>query len=173
MPNIEIKSICKSLDEAHRIADSLGALAQDSLHQVDTYYATQKGRLKLREINEVEAVLIPYYKDYSLGPMKSTYALLPVNDLKTTKEVLEHTLGVVTVVDKMREVYLLGNIRIHLDRVKNLGEFLEFEAVYEDDEGQKEQEVQKVHKLMKAFKIQEEDLLDKSYIDYLLEKKEA
>jgi adenylate cyclase class IV len=172
MPNIEIKAICGDLELARGVAQKLGASNEMRLHQIDTYYTTKNGRLKLREINGIEGQLIPYYKDYSLGPMKSTYSLLPVSDITQTKEVLAHTLGVVAIVDKTRDVLLLDNIRIHLDQVKDLGEFIEFEAVYAC-ESERENEIKKVNELIETFKIKKSELLDKSYIDYLIEKTKA
>ena len=43
--------------------------------------------------------------------------------------------GVETVVDKVRDIYLIGNVRVHVDSVHGLGEFIEFEAVYRDARG--------------------------------------
>lgn len=169
MPNIEIKAKCKNLNEAREIAQKLKTDYIGNLHQVDTYFKTKDGRLKLREINDKEAQLIPYYKEYSTGPMKSRYSLLPVNDVDNLKYILDKTLGTITVVDKKREVFLIDNVRVHLDEVKGLGTFIEFEAVYEETSpSDKEREVARVSGLMDIFKIQEKDLLDKSYIDYLL-----
>ena len=169
MPNIEIKAKCHNIDRARATAQELKTDYIGNLHQIDTYFETKKGRLKLREINDKEAQLIPYYKEYSTGPMKSSYSVLPVDDAVNLKHILDKTLGTVTVVDKEREVFLIDNVRVHLDRVKDLGTFIEFEAVYlESTLEDKEREVERVSKLMEAFQIKEEDLLDKSYIDYLL-----
>ena len=169
MPNIEIKAKCGDFNYARQTAKRLQTDYIGNLHQIDTYFETKEGRLKLREINDIEAQLIPYYKEYSTGPMKSSYSVLPVNDPDNLKHILDKTLGTITVVDKKREVFLINNVRVHLDEVKNLGTFIEFEAVYEENSpSDKEREVAKVSKLMDTFKIQEEDLLDKSYIDYLL-----
>ena len=167
MPNIEIKAKCLNLDTAREIVKELKTDYIGELHQVDTYFSTIKGRLKLREINGEIAQLIPYYKEYSKGPMKSNYSVLDVKDVSQTKSILNEILGTITVVDKQRKVFLINNIRVHLDDVKALGSFIELEAVYED-ENKKDQEVQKVAELLKIFRIKDEDLLDKSYIDYLL-----
>lgn len=168
MPNIEIKAKYYNLETAKVIAESLKADYQGVLHQVDTYYHTKAGRLKLREINNTESVLIPYFKDYSYGPMKSCYELLAVNNTENLKEILDKILGVETIVDKQREVFLVDNIRVHLDRVKDLGTFIEFEAVYSDDSlYAKKRESEKLEFLMQKFKIKKEHLLNQSYIDYL------
>lgn len=172
MPNIEIKAKCKNLINAREIAEKLKTEYVGTLHQIDTYFTTKEGRLKIREINGKEAQLIPYFKEYSTGPMKSSYSVLPVSDPQNVKNIFNKILGTVTVVDKKREVFLIDNVRVHLDEVKNLGTFIEFEAVYEDKEpDDKDREVKKVSSLMETFKILKEDLLDKSYIDYLLMKK--
>lgn len=169
MPNIEIKAKA-DLNKVKEIAKKVQTQYLGKLHQVDTYYQTKKGRFKLREINGKSAELIPYYKEYNANPMKSNYAVLHVNDVDNLKDVLETTLGKVAVVDKKREVFLVDNIRIHLDEVLYLGTFVEFEAVYEENSLEdKQREVQKVENLMSTFEIKKEDLLDKSYIDYLLD----
>lgn len=170
MPNIEIKAKCHNLEFALQKAKQLSTEYVGLLHQLDTYYKTQTGRLKLREINGLEAQLIPYHKDYSTGPMKSNYDVLPSTNPQNLKSILKTILGEVAIVDKNREVYLIDNVRVHLDKVKGLGEFIEFEAVYEEKTIEdKEREVSKVNELMKVFEIQEEDLLDRSYIDYFLD----
>jgi len=169
MPNIEIKAKYHDLDQAKSIAKKLMTDQLGELHQIDTYYKTENGRLKLREINGKVAQLIPYYKEYTQGPMKSCYSLLPVDNPVELKAILEKILGMLTIVDKKREVYLIGNIRVHLDRVKGLGNFIEFEAVYEENSPDaKSIEMEKVEELMRTFSISEDSLLDKSYIDYLL-----
>lgn len=174
MPNVEIKATCHDHSFARLTVDKLKTEYIGELHQIDTYFSTKTGRLKMREINGEEAQLIPYYKDYSTGPMKSSYAVLPVDNAENLKHILDKTLGTVTVIDKKREVFLIENVRVHLDQVDNLGSFIEFEAVYDDDtEEGKAREVKRVSELMDTFQIKEEDLLDRSYIDYLLEKEKA
>jgi adenylate cyclase class IV len=172
MPNIEIKARTRSLTQAREIAERVQTHYLGKLHQIDTYFETKKGRLKLREIDQQSFQLIPYEKDYSSGPMQSDYAVIELNDADLVKNLLDRTLGTIAIVDKRREVFLADNIRIHLDQVQDLGDFVEFEAVYDDRiQGQKEREVEKVNALMDTFQIQAEDLLDRSYIDYLLDLK--
>lgn len=170
MPNIEIKAICLDIQTSRSIAQTLKTSYVGELHQIDTYYETKEGRLKLREIGDEEAQLIPYYKDYSTGPMKSNYSVLPVTGTDNLKMILSKILGEITVVDKLREVFLVDNIRIHLDAVKGLGTFIEFEAVYEEKTpADKEREIKKVDELIKVFKIEKAHLLNRSYIDYFLD----
>ncbi len=168
MANIEIKVRCNDLKKARATAMQIQTAYLGILHQVDTYFATKIGRLKLREINNESAQLIPYIKGYQAGPMKSDYALMSVDNPTLVKNLFDNLLGVEFVVDKKREVFLFENVRIHLDEVVNLGTFIEFEAVCANDSEQEQnQQHVKIANLMKAFEIQAADLLDLSYVDYL------
>ena len=168
MPNMEIKARCHDLKKVLGIVHGIKTDYLGSLHQVDTYYETKEGRLKLREIDGVEAQLIPYYKKYSKNPMKSSYSVLHVKDKVNLKDILEKILGQVIVVDKQREVFLVGNVRVHLDVVKGLGSFIELEAVYAEDSALNRK--REINKLMDIFQIEKAHLLDKFYIDYFLDK---
>ena len=55
--------------------------------------------------------------------------ILCASDPKSSlKEVLTKALGVLTVVDKKREIYFIGNVKFHIDTVESLGTFIEIEA---------------------------------------------
>jgi adenylate cyclase class IV len=66
----------------------------------------------------------------------------------------------------------LGNVRIHLDQVRGLGNFLEFEAVMPKDSAKiRRAETRKVEKLLKIFQVSPKDMIDISYRDMLKRKK--
>ena len=67
---------------------------------------------------------------------------------------------------KKREIFIFDNIRIHLDKVENLGEFLEFEIVYDNYEQAKKQ----MKFLINYFKLNRNNFINNSYSDLLLEK---
>ena len=165
--NIELKARCSDLASARQVALSLGALAQGVETQKDTFFRTTRGRLKLRESSLHGAMLIPYQRPDTAAPKQSDYALLPVADPDRLQGLLADMLGVVTVVSKQREVLLLGNVRIHLDRVEQLGGFIELEAVMGDGKTA-ESEQAKLAELMVAFGIDECDLQPCAYVDLLL-----
>jgi len=118
--------------------------------------------LKLREINDERAELISYVRPDASGPKSSHYYVVPVSEPHLVKRALTDALGVRAEVDKRRMIYLYQNVRIHLDDVRELGTFLEFEAVLEsgvaEDAGQ-----QLVDFLQTRFGIQPRDLLTGSY----------
>ena len=70
-------------------------------------------------------------------------------------------------VDKRREIFLVDNVRIHLDEVTGLGTFLEFEAVLgpaadgrtvDEEEGRRQ-----LAELRTRFGLRDADLLTGSY----------
>ncbi len=135
-------------------------------HQVDTYFHCTHGRLKLRQIDGHAAQLIAYERPDDKQAKASDYRLVPVANPETLKQALTAALGVKTVVEKRREVFLYQNVRIHLDDVTGLGSFLEFEAVLgtgiDDAKGHAQLEF-----LRERFGIGPDDLLEGSYSDLL------
>lgn len=172
MPNIEIKARCENLVKARAIAEKCKTQYLGNLHQIDTYFHTPQGRLKLREITSdsepPRAVLIPYSKTYEKEPAKSDYQVLEAKDPQAVKALFAKLLGTDFVVEKKREVFLIDNVRVHLDDVKNLGTFLEFEAVFETDtEENRQHESRKVEELMRTFEIMASDLVTQGYVDLM------
>jgi adenylate cyclase, class 2 len=128
--NIELKARIPSRSAAIETARRLGAADQGEEKQVDTYFSAGRERLKLRETTTGAHVLIRYSRPDHPGVRKSQYRLLPVSDPSSLKAILTKQWGIKAVVTKLRHVFLWeGRVRIHLDRVEGLGEFLEFEAV--------------------------------------------
>ena len=169
MRNIEIKARLKNISESMNVAARLaGAQPHARLRQVDTYFKAPNGRLKLREEQGEGAknVLIFYRRPDQTGPKRSDYEMVATDSPATLKRALSEAMGVRIVVVKQRMVFLYENVRIHLDEVEGLGAFLEFEAVMPDgvpDSSGQEQ----LHKLMREFSINEEDLIEHSYCNML------
>jgi predicted adenylyl cyclase CyaB len=134
--NIEFKARCNDLAAAREAALRLGARSAGVLHQVDTYFHTRQGRLKLRQILPDRAELISYDRPDNADARASDYRVLPVADPEAMLAILSETLGVRQRVEKARDLLLWENVRIHLDDVADLGRFIEFEAVIQhgDDE---------------------------------------
>ncbi|MCH9008770.1 CYTH domain-containing protein [candidate division KSB1 bacterium] len=80
------------------------------------------------------------------------------------KQMLEESLGIWRVVEKRRDLFLFDEIRIHLDRVQRLGNFLELEGVVSDPRRALEIR-EKVNKLICHFQISTADLIAGSYSD--------
>ena len=164
--NIELKARCASLDDVRSHCIRMGAKAQGTLVQIDTYFHATHGRLKLREINGETAELIAYDRPNEVGFRTSEYLVAPVLDPVTIKAALACALGLRGVVRKRRDLFLWHNVRIHLDDVENLGTFVEFEAVLsanDDDPASRD----RLHKLQSELRITPEDRVAGSYSDLL------
>lgn len=165
--NIELKARLASLDAARQIAGSVADTRLPDQHQIDTYFHCREGRLKLREIRGERAELIAYRRPNASGAKASSYFVVPVEAPERFKEALTTTLGVRSRVEKVREIYLHRNVRIHLDRVTGLGEFLEFEAVLGEQDSEADAQ-QLVRSLRQRFQITADDLLESSYGEMIM-----
>src|SRR5690349_4157388 len=127
--NVELEA--RDPDPARSFARcvSLGAEDHGELRQRDTYFAAPHGRLKLREQEPGGAELIAYERPDAAEARESRYRITPVAYPATTAEALDAALGTVVVVDKRRRLLLWEGVRIHLDRVGGLGDFVELEGV--------------------------------------------
>ena len=161
--NLEIKARCRDLDAARARAKALATEYVGVDHQVDTYFVTRRGRLKLRESSLSGGQLIPYLRPDLAATKRSDYRVVPLPDPSGTKALLAEILGVHRVVDKRREIFLVDNVRIHLDRVAGLGTFLELEAVFDGDAASEDAEQAKVDALMQQLGVAPDDLLATSY----------
>lgn len=164
MRNIELKARLADRGAAELVCHSLGAADQGTIHQVDTYFQVPEGRLKLREATPGVTELVYYNRPDIAGPKGCDYLLEPVEP--SMKDMLRQALGVLAVVDKSRQLFLWENVRIHLDRVEDLGPFIEFEAVL-DEEHDEEDGFEKLRFLIGAFQIDDDAHEEYSYLELM------
>ena len=169
MINIEIKARYADLDKGRLIARDIGAAFEGTDNQVDTYFRTPNGLLKLRETSLGEDHLIYYEREKTRDPKVSDYDIYPVRDATALKKILRAALTVLVEVRKVRDIFILDNTRIHLDRVEGLGTFIEFEAVMNAGQPHASGE-KKVRELLKLFEVPQDALIGGSYSDLLLKK---
>jgi predicted adenylyl cyclase CyaB len=142
----------------------LGAYHVGIFHQIDTYYNVPKGRLKLREIKgEKKAELIYYERENIKGPKKSEVMILEIQKPESFKLLCQRVLTKRIVIEKKREIYKYNGTQIHLDYVKDLGTFIEFERETTDSEKDRTC----LDDLNKKLKIRDKDLIKDSYSDLL------
>ena len=135
--------------------------------QIDTYFRVPSGRLKVRE-GRIENALIFYHRSDSPRPRRAQIEMMLLPRRNSIRSLLAASLGILTVVDKRREIYLVGNVKIHLDRVRGLGRFIEVEAV-SHSRGLKKIRAQ-ARKFQKLLGVASSDILAKSYSDMVLKK---
>ncbi len=167
--NIEIKAKTDRQDEIREILKFKKADFKGIDHQVDTYFKVNFGRLKLRE-GKIENFLIHYDRSNQSGPKQSNVILYKSDPKSSLKEILVKSLGVLVVVDKMREIYFIDNVKFHLDLVQDLGTFMEIEVIDEKGGIGKEKLLAQCQEYIGLFGVDDKDLISGSYSDLLMEK---
>jgi len=164
--NIEVKARVADLQAVAALVATMSNTPPKTLQQRDTFFRCSTGRLKLRELEAGEGELIFYDRADAAGAKQSNYEITPVADAATLKSVLRQALGETVVVGKTRVLYLVGQTRVHLDTVKELGTFLELEVVLRPDQSPSEGQGIAVD-LMQRLGIRDTDLCSTAYADML------
>ncbi|MBO9539490.1 class IV adenylate cyclase [bacterium] len=162
--NLEFKARVRDLAAFHAAAARLGAQDAGVLVQVDTYFKVPQGRLKLREINGTDAMLIYYDRSEDAAQRWSHFRVAKVVEPEGMKAVLSSANGLRGVVAKHRHLYLWQDCRIHLDQVEGLGDFIEFEVL---SEGVACSDWDRMEALMTVFGLRDTDAIQASYSDLL------
>ena len=165
--NIEIKASCADFALIlSRLNKSLG-VERVELNQEDVFFAVPRGRLKMRcdeAFNGSE--MIYYRRDFLDGLMISRYFRQPVFDAENKRLELEQMYGVKGVVRKHRIAFISGDIRVHLDDVEGLGQYIEIEILV-SEETEINDAMFLARRMMKVFNIKNTDLIVDAYEDLL------
>jgi adenylate cyclase class IV len=127
MHNVEFKAELRDLALAKTVCSALNATFIGTLEQTDTYYRIPSGRLKKRECVGEPMEFIFYDRANRTRPKLSHFTIY--SEQQAAERFGLQPLPIWVVVRKTRDLYMLGSVRIHLDRVEGLGNFLEFEAL--------------------------------------------
>lgn len=138
MKNLEWKAELRDPNLARILCKHIGADHAATIEQTDTYYNVARGRLKRRESIVIDEggksrepdQYIVYDRPDSITPKHSDYTLL-------TGAEFEQRYGSAPVpewiiVTKRRELFMYESVRIHIDDVRELGWYFEFEIVLDD-----------------------------------------
>jgi predicted adenylyl cyclase CyaB len=165
--NIEIKA---RIENVALLTPRVAELADEGpleIAQDDTFFNCVTGRLKLRAFSNKAGELIFYRRVNQAGPKESFYLRSPTTSPETLRESLSLAYGQVGRIRKYRTLFLVGRTRVHLDRVEDLGHFLELEVMLVDDEPP-EQGVREAGELMDRLGIAPSQLIEGAYLDLLL-----
>jgi predicted adenylyl cyclase CyaB len=164
--NIEIKA---RIDSVEALAPRVAALADQGpveIIQDDTFFPCGRGRLKLRAFPAGDGQLIYYQRPNHTGPKESFFVISPTAAPDSLRDALSLAYGRAGHVRKRRLLYLVGRTRVHLDRVEDLGDFLELEVVLAEAE-QSERGVEEARRLMAALGVGLGQLIEGAYVDLL------
>jgi predicted adenylyl cyclase CyaB len=168
--NIELKAHVTDLPALTARAAAIADEGPVEIRQDDTFFACDRGRLKLRAFSSDEGELIFYRRADQHGPKESFYIRTPTRSPDSLREALTLAYGEVGRVRKRRTLFMVGRTRIHLDEVDGLGKFVELEVVLREGEpaeaGQREAE-----DLMARLQVDPSQLIDRAYVDLLAERR--
>jgi len=164
--NIEIKAHIDSIEDVLPRALAISTEAPVELHQDDTFFGCERGRLKLRVFSDGHGELIFYQRADRAGPKESFYLISRTSEPNTLRDVLAASNGVLGRVVKHRTLVMTGRTRIHLDRVQGLGEFLELEVVLKDDETSASG-IAEAHQIMSQLGVSPGQLIEGAYLDMI------
>ena len=162
--NLEFKARLASLETAHQLAQEVSTRAPLREFQLDTYFHCPQGRLKLRQIDRCRGQLIWYQRADQAVARESYYQLIEIREVEAVCQLLSAALAVRARVEKQRTVYWFENVRIHIDEVRALGTFIEFEAVISTP-AERVAAADQLEFLSDALKINATDVLTMSYGD--------
>ena len=163
---IELKARVGNHEILRKKLSALGAQYVGTLRQTDLYFKVPEGRLKLREIeDERTAELIYYERENIPGPKRDDAFILKIQEPEDLKKILKKILTLLTRIEKVREIYQYQGTKIHLDTVKKLGKFVEFERRTSDNSKVVKNDRRILEKLMEKLKIDPSNLEPLSYSD--------
>jgi len=163
---VELKARVSDHEFLTKKLSALGAEYTGTFQQSDLYFKVPEGRLKLREVeNNGNVELIYYERENIAGPKSDDAFILRVQESEDLKKILKKILTPLIVIEKVREIYQYQGTQIHLDNVKKLGMFIEFERQTADDPKSIEKDQQILEKLMEKLEINPSNLETLSYSD--------
>ena len=166
--NIEFKAKANNIEGLEEKLLSLNPQFIGEDHQKDTYYNVNTGRLKLREGN-IENALIWYQREDVGGAKQSDILLYRHAPDDALKNILIKLHGVKIIVDKIRKIFFVENVKFHFDRVEGLGTFVEVEAIDSTGEIGIEKLKEQCNFYINFLEIKTEDFMKKSYSDMMME----
>lgn len=167
--NVEIKAHIESVEALTPTAAAIADQGPMEIIQDDTFFRCDSGRLKLRVLADGKGELIFYRRSDQPGPKESFYVRSHTTSPDDLREVLTLAYGQMGRVKKRRTLFLAGRTRIHLDRVEQLGDFLELEVVLAEGEPL-DAGIREAHQLMDTLGVHPSRLIDCAYIDLLARK---
>lgn len=122
--------------------------------------------MKLRQVEDAAAELITYRRPAQADAKFSAYQIYRTEAAEALINALKILFPVEMVIRKTRTLFLWEGVRIHLDEVQGLGDFIEFEAVITNPAG-RDQARTHLNQLQIAFDIAVADLCAVGYYELL------
>ncbi len=161
---VELKARVNDYNFLRKKLSALGAEYKGTFEQSDQYYSIPEGRLKLRTVKgNNNAELIYYERKNIAGPKNDNVFILRVQEPEDLTNILKKVLVAFIVIEKVRKIFCYYGTQIHLDTVKKLGKFIEFERQTSNKNIGKDRRI--LEELMEKLEISSDNLETASYSD--------
>lgn len=141
MQNVDFKCELRDPDLARLALKRFGGILAASVHHRDTFFRVPDGRLMRREADGEPVEYVLYRRIDRPMPTISRFTILTEEEARLRLGAADPPVWVE--VRKQREIWLLHNARVHLDRVEGLGWYIEIDVLVTKD-----QHVGKCHELI-------------------------
>ena len=123
-----MKTVLQDRPAIVRKLESLRAEYLVTDYQTDFYFKTSQGKLKYRKGN-IENLITHYLREQVDGIERTTVLRYDRDPSPDKIDLLFRNHEHIGTIEKQRTVYVLSNIRIHLDKLNSGEEFIELEAI--------------------------------------------
>lgn len=171
MLEVEVKSRI-DLSHAREVLEGLDAKFLETEEHFDIYYnaphrdfAETDEALRIRSVNDRQVLT---YKGKKLdNTTKSREEIQTHVEAEAMIQILERLGFKETArVQKVRDVFKVGDITLCLDEMDSLGQFIEFEIISDAD---MEESKKRIFAMMEKFGLKPEDSIRKSYLELVME----
>lgn len=174
---IEVKAKLDSLSQVEKKLSSLGAELTSEKEQIDTYFGELSLYKKLgysfmtrvREAGDKITLNFKSSKEKKSGICEESE--IEISDAEIAREMMSAMgLDQFLVVNKQRKRYQLDDMEICLDKVKNLGDFIEVERM---SNGNSDKVQEELVNFIGRLGISPEEIIKNSYIYLILKNKKS
>lgn len=127
MQTVELKCELRDPDLAEPMLWRIGAVRVAGFDLRDTYFRVPDARLKKRECAGEPTEWIYYQRDEAPGPRTCRFKIY--SEQEAAARFGARPMPVWLVIEQRRELWARDAVRIHIDRVADLGWFIEFESL--------------------------------------------
>lgn len=158
-----IKARCEDLSTIEEILHQQHARYLGADHQKDTYFHVERGKLKYRQ-GTIENVIMHYERILKNNMQMTRVYRYDKNPSPEEVQELYNTRTVIGVVEKLRKIYFVDNVKVHLDEVPDGKHIVEIEAQAEFGEKPLNELRKQCRSFMELLGITASDILNKGYL---------
>ena len=158
-----VKAKLKDIESIESILTDIDAKYIGLDLQTDHYFEIQKGKLKWRH-GTIENLITHYERVFKFGIERTIvyrYDLNPTGD--QIKELKENHIEI-DVIRKERKIYLIDNVKVHIDKLSSGRQFIEIEAIDRSGKFSDNELIAQCHDLKLKLGIANQDLVQTGYL---------